>query len=102
MEEAKIVKPMSDTKKTRLSSLQSAKKRADEIRQHGGDLAGTASPQGRAQCRFDRVQDQRRGGHTHILVTRAKAGVPCGVTGGSVFAGDASVRWHDGDQVRCQ
>ena len=38
MEEAKIVKPMSDTKKTRLSSLQSAKKRADEIRQHGGDL----------------------------------------------------------------
>jgi len=38
MEDVKIVKPTADPKKSRLSSLQSAKKRADEIRQHGGDL----------------------------------------------------------------
>lgn len=38
MEDEKIVKPTADPKKSRLSSLQSAKKRAEEIRQHGGDL----------------------------------------------------------------
>ena len=34
----KVVKPTADGKKSRLSALQSAKKRAEEIRKHGGDL----------------------------------------------------------------
>ena len=38
MEDAKSLKPTKDPNKSRLSSLQSAKKRAEEIRQHGGDL----------------------------------------------------------------